>query len=60
MAAQVSPLNFAGRSSNPAPGRSVHITGMRMFRIQHGRITDTWVNYDKLGLLQQLGVVPRF
>ena len=44
----------------PATGKKVTITGMRMFRIQHGRITDTWVNYDELGLLQQLGVVPHF
>ena len=30
-----------------------------MFQVEHGRITDTWVNYDELGLLQQLGVVPQ-
>ena len=44
----------------PATGHKVTITGMRMFQIEGGRITDTWVNYDELGLLQQLGVVPRF
>ena len=44
----------------PATGKKVTITGMRMFRIQDGRITDTWVNYDELRLLQQLGVVPHF
>jgi hypothetical protein len=23
-----------------------------------GRVTDNWVNFDALGLMQQLGVVP--
>ena len=43
----------------PPTGKHVTITGMRMFQVEHGRIAGTWVNYDELGLLQQLGVVPQ-
>jgi predicted ester cyclase len=39
-------------------GRVVTYTGMDLNRIAHGRIIESWVNYDALALLQQMGLVP--
>jgi len=39
-------------------GRQVTVAGIDMFRVQGDRITDCWQQFDQLGMLQQLGVVP--
>jgi predicted ester cyclase len=39
-------------------GRTVAYTGMDLNRIAKGRIVESWVNYDALALLQQVGLVP--
>jgi predicted ester cyclase len=38
-------------------GRVVAHTGFDLNRIKHGRIVESWLNYDALALLQQLGMV---
>ena len=38
----------------PATGKTVHMTGMRMDRIQNGQITDHWAVFDTADLMQQL------
>jgi steroid delta-isomerase-like uncharacterized protein len=42
----------------PPTGRAVTMTGMNIFRLAGGQIVDNRSNYDQMGLLQQLGVVP--
>jgi predicted ester cyclase len=42
----------------PPSGKSVTYTGMDLNRIVRGKIVESWVNYDALALLQQLGLVP--
>ena len=42
----------------PATGKQVTITGFDEFRISGGKITEMWQNYDQLGMMQQLGVIP--
>lgn len=42
----------------PPTGKWVEATGTGMFRIVGGKIAENRVNFDALGLLQQLGVVP--
>jgi predicted ester cyclase len=42
----------------PPTGKQITVTGMIIFRIVDGKITDEWENWDTLGMLQQLGVVP--
>ena len=56
---------FSARGTNRGPflgapptGRVVAYTGFDLNRIKNGRIVESWVNYDALGLLQQLGMVP--
>jgi len=42
----------------PPTGKQVSVTGIDIFRIANGKAVEQWANYDDLGLLQQLGVVP--
>jgi len=42
----------------PPTGRSVSVTGMLISRIEGGKFVEEWVNWDTLGLLQQVGAVP--
>jgi hypothetical protein len=39
-------------------GRAIDIIGTGIFRVVDGKVTDNWVTFDALSLLQQLGVVP--
>ena len=53
---------FRGRHSGEymgaaAVGKEVTVTGMNLFRIRDGQISELWLNADDLGELQQLGVV---
>ena len=40
-----------------ASGRKVAIGGMTLARIKDGKIVEAWDSWDKLGMLQQIGVV---
>jgi steroid delta-isomerase-like uncharacterized protein len=42
----------------PATNKSATITGITISRIVDGKAVETWTNFDNLGMLQQLGVVP--
>jgi steroid delta-isomerase-like uncharacterized protein len=42
----------------PPTGRQCETTGISIFRLEDGKIAEDWVNWDQLGFLQQLGVVP--
>jgi steroid delta-isomerase-like uncharacterized protein len=39
-------------------GNRVEITGISITRIEDGKIEEIWENYDTLGMMQQLGVIP--
>jgi steroid delta-isomerase-like uncharacterized protein len=56
---------FTSRATHTAPlmgipptGRSTTVTGMVLFRVSGGRIAEVWVNFDALGMLQAIGVIP--
>jgi steroid delta-isomerase-like uncharacterized protein len=42
----------------PAPGEWVKWTVTTTFKIANGKIHESWINYDLLGVMQQLGVAP--
>jgi steroid delta-isomerase-like uncharacterized protein len=42
----------------PPTGRAIHVTGMTILRFADGKIVETWDNWDTLGLMQQLGLLP--
>lgn len=44
--------------SIPPTGKQVTVTGMIINRIVNGKSDEGWLNFDALGMLQQLGVVP--
>ncbi|HXF61522.1 MAG TPA: ester cyclase [Caldilineaceae bacterium] len=39
-------------------GKRVTVTGIAISRIENGKIAESWNNFDALGQLQQLGVIP--
>lgn len=42
----------------PPTGRHINCSGITIQRIAGGKIVEGWTNFDALGMLQQLGVVP--
>ncbi len=42
----------------PPTGQEVTVTGIELDRVSGGKLEETWVNYDALGMMQQLGVIP--
>jgi steroid delta-isomerase-like uncharacterized protein len=42
----------------PPTGKQVTVTGITISRIEKGKVVEEWSNWDTLGMLQQLGVVP--
>ena len=39
-------------------GRRVDFTGIVISRVEGGRIAEDWANFDDLGMMQQLGLIP--
>ncbi len=39
-------------------GSRVTTAGMTIDRVANGKIAETWDNYDAMGMMQQLGVIP--
>ena len=42
----------------PPTGRQIIATGITIIRFANSKAVEQWANYNDLGLLQQLGVVP--
>ena len=42
----------------PATGKQVTVTGIIISRFANGKFVEGWLDFDALGMLQQLGVVP--
>jgi steroid delta-isomerase-like uncharacterized protein len=48
-----------GDLSGIAPtGKQFNISGVTIARLANGKLAEGWVNWDALGLMQQLGIVP--
>lgn len=43
----------------PASGRSWTASFTGLYRVEHGKISDFWINWDLLGILEQLGAIQR-
>ncbi|MFN8492407.1 MAG: ester cyclase [Caldilineaceae bacterium] len=43
------------QATHAATGRAIMVTGMELLRIANGQISETWSNWDELGLFQQIG-----
>jgi len=42
---------------NPSTGRKIVLHSIRIFRIADNKIVETWAMQDRLGLMEQLGLV---
>ena len=42
----------------PATGKQINVTGLDINRISGGKSAEHWGQFDQMGLMQQLGVVP--
>jgi len=42
----------------PPTNKQVSATGTSIHRVAEGKIVESWFNFDSLGMMQQLGVVP--
>ena len=42
----------------PPSGAEVSMDGIAIMQIEDGQIVEYWLQYDRLGLLQQIGVIP--
>ena len=48
-----------GEFAGVAPtGKSFEMTGMAMHRVEDGKLTESWANWDMHGLFRQLGSFP--
>ena len=39
-------------------GKDLDITGIGIFRFSDGKVVESWDNFDQLGMMRQLGVIP--
>src|SRR5215203_1761762 len=39
-------------------GKRMEITGITIKRLSEGKIVEAWTNFDALGMMQQLGMIP--
>jgi steroid delta-isomerase-like uncharacterized protein len=42
----------------PATGQTIRVEGMNFYRLEDGRLTDIWTQFDGVGMMQQLGALP--
>jgi predicted ester cyclase len=42
----------------PPTGKEVEFTGISLYRIEGGKIAESWTAEDELGLMRQIGAVP--
>lgn len=43
----------------PASGKQITVTGTDVMRIVNGKCAESWDNFDALGMMQQIGALPR-
>jgi steroid delta-isomerase-like uncharacterized protein len=46
---------FAGL---PPSGNKVSFTGVTIYRLENGKIAESWWNYDVMSVMQQIGAIP--
>ena len=59
-------VRFRGRGTHqgeteafgPPTGKRMEMTGITIKRLSDGKIVEAWTNFDALGMMQQLGLIP--
>ncbi len=44
----------------PPTGKPISWTAMRILRVENGKFAEGWNEFDQVGILQQLGIIPSF
>ena len=52
-------MTHSGHAFGPASGKPVLLTGITIARIAKGKIVEGWDNWDRLGMLEQIGAYKR-
>jgi steroid delta-isomerase-like uncharacterized protein len=52
-------MTHTGDAFGPASGKPVVLTGITIARIAKGKIVEGWDNWDRLGMLEQIGAYKR-
>ncbi len=47
-----------GNPPLPATGKQIDVNAIAFHRVAGGKLAETWGNFDTMGLLQQLGIIP--
>ncbi len=47
-----------GNPPLPPTGKQIEVNAMAVHRVAGDKLAETWVNFDAMGMMQQLGVVP--
>jgi predicted ester cyclase len=42
----------------PPTGKRVTVTAITIERVAHGKIVEHWIEFDALGMMQQIGAIP--
>ncbi len=42
----------------PPTGKTISWTGTRLFRVKNGKVSEGWINFDFVSIMQQMGVIP--
>jgi steroid delta-isomerase-like uncharacterized protein len=42
----------------PATGKQMNVSAASIWRVADGKLVDEWVSWDKLEMMQQLGLIP--
>ncbi len=42
----------------PATGKKIEVQAQAIHRVAGDKLAETWVNFDAMGMMQQLGVIP--
>src|SRR5258706_5691370 len=58
-------IRYTGRGTQTGPlgeipptGKAIVVRGITVFLIENGKVKTEWTEYDRLGMLRQIGVVP--
>ncbi len=44
----------------PASGKTIQWTAHRILRVENGQFIEAWNEFDQVGILQQMGIIPSF
>jgi len=50
--------DMPGEPPIPATGKKIEVQAMAVHRVAGDKLAETWVNFDVMGMLMQLGVIP--